>query len=103
MNTASVQRLGVGVGLSCCRSWKMALKMALAKLPRVVVKPLDDVEQSSILVFSSNFLGTGVEMMPVPLRERMRCAITSHSYRSPRMEQCSVRQPYSLSNFSALG
>lgn len=44
----------------------MASKAALAKLPRMAVQPLNDVEQSLIPVISS-LLGTGTETMPVPL------------------------------------
>jgi hypothetical protein len=45
----------------------MASKVSLAKLPRVAVQPLAEVEQSSKLAIISWFLGTGAETMPVPL------------------------------------
>jgi len=50
----------------------MASEVALAKLPKVAVKPLADVQQSSIPASSSSFLGSGGEIMAVPLVARMR-------------------------------
>lgn len=46
---------------------EMASKVAMTKLPRVAVQPLDDVEWSSVPRSSNSFLDTGTEMIPAPL------------------------------------
>lgn len=61
----------------------MASKVSLAKLPRVAVQPLAEVQQSSILAIFSIFLGTKAELMPVPLGAGMRPHTWSHRGQSP--------------------
>lgn len=86
MNTVSFQRLAIkklGGGIGA----------ALAKLPRMAVHPLADVEESLIPAISSGCLGTGAETMPVSLGVGMRHT-TSHSH----LSVCQSRSPSSLSS-----
>ena len=50
----------------------MVSKMAFVKLSKVAVQPLAEVKQSSMPAIIRSFLGTGAEMMPVPLGAGMR-------------------------------
>lgn len=67
---------------------------ALAKLPRMAVHPLADVEESLIPAISSGCLGTGAETMPVSLGVGMGHTATSHSH----LSVCQFRSPSSLSS-----